>query len=349
MKYRNLIGQVVREDMPNLEQVRENCHRQAISQKPIVRKVRWSVAAAMAACFALVTVVYAASVLIQRFDTGGAMSFISVPPDSQQLQERQERMLTALPIYVNTRSDVLPRFMPLIPQESMYSFFGFEGFSAEDAQIINELLVGRIFTSYGEPFVLMAAIPNQNLYRADDGGFVLYDENSHEIGTITIATSWEGEFVWAHILTRTEFEEFYGYTATYQEGVALLGQYFRLPTIYNEEFDVPVFRLEHWTDSITGADIRSVVVRYMYDDMGGDVVLVVETSRNVADEPLSTLYTAAEITEIEIAGITVTQVAYDGSLGRFSWIYDNLVYTLFPPNGIFTADELLEIIRSMIE
>ena len=276
------------------------------------------------------------------------MGFISVPHDSPQLQEQQERTLTALPIYTNIRSDVLPRFMTFIPQESMYSFFGFEGFSAEDAQIINELLAGRIFTRDGESFVLMAAIPNQNLYRADDRGFVLYDENSNEIGTITIATSWEGEFVWAHILTRTEFEEMFNYTATYQEGVALLGQYFRLPTIYNEELDAPVFRLEHWTDSVTGGDVRRVFVRYMYND-GVDLLLVVETARNEVDEPLSTLYTAAEITEIEIAGITVTQVAYDGSFGRFSWIYDNLVYTLFPPNGIFTADELLEIIRGMIE
>jgi hypothetical protein len=231
----------------------------------------------------------------------------------------------------------------------MYSFFGFEGFSAEDAQIINELLAGRIFTSDGEPFVLMAAIPNQNLYRADDRGFVLYDENSHEIGTITIATSWEGEFVWAHIRTRTEFEEFYGYTATYQEAVTHLGQNFRLPTICNEEFDAPVFRLEHWTGSVNESGFRSINVRFMSEDRFGDLFMVVETVRN-ADEPFSALYTAAEITEIEIAGITVTQVAYDGSFGRFNWIYDNLVYTLFSPHGeFFTADELLEIIRSMVE
>lgn len=349
MKYRDLISQVVREDMPNLEQVRENCHRQAIPQKPIVRKLRWSVAAAMAACFALVTVVYAASVIIQRFDTGGTMGFTSVPHDSPQLQEQQETMLTALPIYTNTRSDVLPRFMPFIPQESLYSFFGFEGFNAEDAQIINELLAGRIFTDDGEPFVLMAAIPNLNLYRADDRGFVLYDENSNEIGTISIATSWEGEFYWAYILTRTEFEAFYGYTATYQEAVTHLGQYFRLPTIYNEEFDAPVFRLQHWTGSINESGFRSIFVRFMYEDMGGDLVLLVETVRSVADDPFSTLYTAAEIVEIEIAGITVTQVTYTGYSGRFSWIYDNLVYTLFPPHGVFTDSELLEIIRSMIE
>ncbi|MCL2204846.1 MAG: hypothetical protein FWB88_13025 [Defluviitaleaceae bacterium] len=67
MKYRDLISQVVREDMPDLEQVRENCHRQAIPQKSIVRTLRWSVAAAAILLLVTSTAVFAATGGLEQF------------------------------------------------------------------------------------------------------------------------------------------------------------------------------------------------------------------------------------------------------------------------------------------
>jgi len=349
MKSRDLIKQLVREDMPDLEQVRENCHTQAILQGRKAQRLRWSAAVAVTACLMIVTVVYAASVIIDRFDTGGTMQFIPVAYDSPQLQAQRESMIMSLPIYANNRSDISPRFMQLNPQEYMAYIWGFDGFSAEDAQVINDMLAEKIFTADGEPFVLMTAIPNQNLYRADDRHNILFNENGHEIGIIRIAATWEGEFVWADILTRTEFEEMFRYAAAYHEGAALLGQHFRLPTVHTEKFNSPSFRLEYWTEPETGEHIRRVIVRYMEGDAAhNDLIIVVETTREEMTEPLSTLYTAAEITKIEIAGITVAKMTYAGYSSTFSWIYDDLVYNLLPPSGVFTDGELEEIIESML-
>ena len=345
MKYRDLISQVVREDMPDLEQVRENCHRLAIPQKPIVRKLRWSVAAAMAACFALVTVVYAASVIIQRFDTGGTTQFISVDYDSPQLQAQMEGMIPIRQIYVNSRADISPRFMQFNPQE----FEGFEGFGHEEAMLINEILAGQIFTADGEPFVLMTAIPNQNAYQADSRGNILFDTDGHEIGTVRIGTTWDGEIVWSEVVTLAEFEESFRFAALFQDGVELLGQHFQLPTVHMERFDPPVFRLYNWTDSITGQDVRRITVRYMEGDIfANDLIITIETVSDESTEPLGTWYTTAEITENEIAGITITKMAFSNYTFSFYWIFEGLVYSLNPPSAVFTERQLEEIIRSML-
>jgi len=346
MKSRDLIKQLVREDMPDLEQVRENCHRQPMPQGQRFQKLRWS-AVAVAACLMLATVAYAASVIIDRFDTGGSIRFISVPYDSPQLREQQENTIISLPIYLNSRANVLPRFTHAWVSDG-------ERFSPEDAQIINEMLEGKIFTADGEPFVLITAMHNQDLYHANAAGNILFDRDGYEIGAVRILTTWDGEMLQAYIATLAEFEAMFSYSNTFQEGVELLGQYFRLPTVHIEGFAPPLFRLDYWENYETGEVFRWVTVRYTKDDVFllRDLILIVETERSELSEPLSVFYITAEITEIEIAGITVTKMLYAGYTDSvsFFWIYDGLVYRFLPPSGefAFSAGEVAEIIESML-
>jgi len=351
MKGQDLVNRLARDGMPDLEQVRENCHRQAAPQKPLVRKLRWSTAAAIAACLVFATVVYAATVIMERFDTGGSMALTPVAYDSTEYQEQRASMFHMRPVYVSSHADeFLPPFIRFVSHEY------FEGFDSETARMINEALAGKIFTADGTPFVLMTTMLNmlnQELYRADAGGNVLYNADGDKIGMINTLTTFDGEFtafgydglLWVEILTVADLERLYGFTATYEDALLHLRRNFRLPTVHIEGLNPPKFRLEGFAETLGRVNIRYVSEGTFFDDL----ILSVENIRDESIEPAH-LYFAGEIIEFEIAGLTIHKTASHTapSSSVFWWIYDELVYSLIPP-ATLTDRQIEEIIRSMIE
>jgi len=340
MKVRDLINQVVREDMPDLERVRANCHRQAISQKPIVRKLRWSMATIVVAVLVFASAVYAATALFVRFDTGGSMAYTLVPYDSPELREQWENAFFMRTIYFNERAAILPSFAFSL------SLSQAEGIDAETAQKMNEMLAGEIFTADGAPFTLIVAAPDDNIYRADDKGNTLYNSAGYEIGMITFPTTWDNEFVFYFktVRTRTEVEQDWGFNDTYEDAMALLGRPFRLPAAHMDGFEPPRFLLESSLYDEPGA-IRRVSIHYMAGDaIFEDLILSAENIRDESVKPFH-LYMAGEIARFEVAGVTVHHVA---ASNVFWWIHDDFVYSLIPPFS-FTDRQIREVIGSMIE
>ena len=342
MKGQDLVNRLARDGMIDIEQVRENCHRQYVQQKPFVKKLRWSTAAVVAACFVFATVVYAATVLTERFDTGGSMSLTPVAYDSTEFQEQQASTFFGRSIYANSRADFLPPFIRFV------SYDHFEGFDSGTAQLINEALAGKIFTADGAPFVLMVPMPNQDLYRAERGS-VLYNANGYEIGMITTVTTYDGEFtafdcdglLWVEILTVTDLINQFEFSATYEEAIMFLGRNFRLPTAHVDAFNPPKFQVEGSIETIGRVNIRYV----RGDELFGDLFLSVENIRDESLEPAH-LYFVGEITRFEIAGVTIHRIIPHNA---FWWIHDDLVYSLSLSAGTFTDRQIEEIIRSMIE
>jgi len=343
----NLLGELDNKELDSLlvygipytEENKLNIKRkfaQAVPQKPLVRKLRWSVAAVVAACLVFATVVYAATVIIERFDTGGSMALTPVTYDSIEYQEQRASMFFARPVYANNRAEFLPPFVLAVSHDY------FEGFDSDIAQMINEALAGKIFTADGMPFVLMVAMPNQDLYYADDRGNVLYDADGYEIGMISTLVTFDGEFtafdcdgfLWVEILTVGDLRGQLDYSATYEDALDFLGRNFRLPTVHIEGFEPPKFRL----------DGLRVNIRYV----GGEaffegLFLFVENIRDDSVEP-SHLYTTSEIIELEIAGVTIHKIAQQNA---FWWRHDDLVYSLSPSVNL-TDRQIEEIIMSMI-
>jgi len=343
MKGKDLINKVIRVDVPDMEQVRVNCHQSAMSQSQPVKRLRWSVAAVIAACFLFATAAYAASVIINRLDTGGTMEFIMIPDDCPEYHARRAEAISSAPVYVNRNADVLS---PLLEVES-------PTFDYDIAQIINEMLDGRIFTADGASFDLMKAVPNQYpvMYWADNRGHVLYDENGYEVGEIHLLTKTPVDSAWEPvdimITSRANFEIVWGYNNTFEEATTFLGKNLRLPTVHMEGFYPPLFRVvdinEEWlTNGITMRFAHIECERWF-----ADMLIHVENERADNSEPW-TIYMPGEITRLEIDGVAVYKITGDRYATQVFWIHDGLVYRLIP-SDVLTDVQVTEIIKSMVE
>jgi len=80
-----------------------------------------------------------------------------------------------------------------------------------------------------------------------------------------------------------------------------------------------------------------------------DLIISIETSRDESAKPLSTWYVTADFTEIEITEVTITKMAFGDYNFSFHWIFEDLVYRINLPNGVFSEREWRGIIRSMAE
>jgi len=344
MKGKDLINKVIRVDVPDMEQVRKDCHRKAMSQLQPIKRLRWSVAAVVAACFLFATAAYATSVIINRVDTGGTMEFIMIPNDCPDYHARWAESIIATPVYVNRYSDVLPQLLRIERPT----------FDSDTAQVISGMLVGRIFTAGGISFDLMTAIPYQYpiMYWADDRGNVLYNEYGYEVGEIRLLTRTNSESIWEPlditITSRADFEIEWGYNNTFDEAIALVGRNLRLPTVHIEEFSPPRFRVI----DMHGRLSSGVTIRFIGNDTElwfEDMLIYVENVRDGNSEPWS-IYMPGEITQLEIAGVTAHKITADRYATQIFWIHDGLVYRLIPPgNNMLTDKQLAEIIQSMIE
>lgn len=331
MNGREIINHIVREEMPDLEQVRNICVQQSnVISCP--KRIRWSVAAAFAAVLVLATAAYAVGIVINRLDTGGGAEFIMTPYDSPEYQEHRANMVAAWPLYVSNNSpeSVLRVFSP----DSLAHF------DADATLVINKLLAGRIFIAYGTAFELMAAVPSlSGVYQADSRGNVLFNEDGYEIGIIYVNATLDKEPVSVDIFTLAEIE---GGNApsTHDEARVFLGRDFRLPTAYTDGFQPPRFYL---------SDLRGVVhVRYMREQPYGYMHLTIEHIRGESEQAIGVFVADGEITALEIAEATVYRIDVGGVASRFVWQHDGLVYVLYP-SRILTDLQHKQIIRSMLE
>ncbi|MCL2396930.1 MAG: hypothetical protein FWC93_02580 [Defluviitaleaceae bacterium] len=353
MKGKEIINNIVREKMPDVEQVREACHARALEQIKPARRLRWSaVAAVVVLCLVFSTAAYAVGVMMSdRLDLGGFAQLVII--DEDEWDEKLRTGAYTRTIYFNRNNDVLRRFATWLPQFQ-------PDFSAEDGLIINEMLAGKIFTADGEPFELMTT-SFDGVYRVNDGSKVLYNAYGEEIGVVEVRFSIENEEILdTYLITREVFEAQHGYNATLKEAVEFLGRDFHIPASVGEGFEAPAFRLEDWyrsdVDDETGQYLRtggrSVVVRYLYTAEkyfgGRDMFMLVENVRSEHITPVELTIGGGEFIERQMAGIVVHQLASDRMATFITWEHDGLIYTIYPPTTWMTAD-IEEIIRSIIE
>jgi hypothetical protein len=319
--------------------------------------MQWSTAAAALLAFLVFsTAVYAAVVFIgQRFDTGGSTEFIFV--DREGHAEFWADAFHGNTIYRSPSGTM---------RES--EFFMFAGaefwaqFDADTAQIVNEMLDGRVFTADGNPFRLVVPIPNWEyyplMYRADDRGHTLFNAYNEEIDTITLVLRMDDNTPqWVDVLNESEaIARVPQYNDTFEDAVQVLGN-IRLPNI--EGFDEPVFEVNnvpgHYWDTgyekVWIREFRNVFIRYrpIGQPLYMGFMLWIEPIRPETQEPHQLPILYGEVYEHTVGSTTVYELIEDGNSTTFIWHYDGLVYRLSSPTDALTTAQSMEIIRSMIE
>ena len=336
MKGKDLIENIIQEEVPTAEDIRANClaWRPETRHRPL-RLVK--VAIVFAALLVFTTAAYAVGSYInrQRFDTGGHVEYVIVPFDSPEYQERLTGPSYG-PLYFSPNHEDSWRF-PVQPSRASHS--------SERAQIIRDVLDGRIFTADGLPFDLM--LPAGTGYRAY-GGYALFTADGYEISHIYVREKFHDVMVYeilgAVILTfegtvcGDEDGRFAGHAAgmgqyrhTYEEAAAFLGRDFLLPSVHTELFEPPVFEV---AALLTTEAICSGVVTMRLRGCGNnsDIMIFLEPIRDEDTAPRELLLADGEITVFdEVNGVTIYQVTGFWHSTHFIWTYDGIVHKMYSP------------------
>ena len=290
---------------------------------------------------------------VDDVDIGAAWKLISVPED---YYESIGEPLPILLYWYSMEKKQLPQL------------------TEEEEQAMRVLLADKVFISDGEPFDLLALDQDSNEYVADSRGFTLYNESGEELAEITYyynTIGRSGEPLGLVFRTKAEVDaqreaELSGQygtkiTSDYEEASQLLGQEFRLPTIYTDSLDAPEYKIqEGFTAIISKEENGSVVYEYgdtygtaVYVRMSGDPGIYYFAEAKTRDDTISRKWYApgALIEECAIAEQTVYKITTDEII-RYAWELDGLVYMIFQdrvdPNE-FTDEQFVEIIWSMIQ
>jgi len=331
MKCRDLIAKIVREDMPDVEKVREACHTQ-VHQKKIPR-LRWAMTAFIATLL-FVGSAYAVSVMLpQRVDPGGDIEFVLVAEDDPEYWERRDGRNHGQLIYKSPNA-VLPYRFIFAPSVINVHF------ETEHRARINQMLEGAFFIEDGSVFPYEFLSPTFNTR-----GHTLYTATGNEV--VYIRIWYENHFpARFEFLTIDQFNARYGYSATFEEAAAILGAEFRLPALPG--YDGPMFSTNH-----------GVAVVYVSppDRWRTEAVFFrISNERAEGQEPFElTRPGVAERFYIEETAVYKISSMYYATL--FTWAFDGLVYQLYPPTRltdeyereyIFSDEEMREIIASML-
>jgi len=354
MKGNEIISRITQDKMPDIRQVRERCLSQPLRKKS-TKRLRLSTAAAIVAAFLVFATAAYAVADYRRVETGGAWDIVILPDDDygrQIYHERNEGRRYGYSVYDALRDNMYIRRI-----------------NAERARFINEGLAGRIFTADGTAIDFVLAVPMPGLlnfgrHHLDDRGNVLYTAGGHQIGTIILFSTRDGELYSVDIRTKEEEEAIWGFNSTYDEVMKAFEGAVRLPTAYAEMFQPPVFNLDSWQvhlhdderrvvegGTATRATIRFNIAELssIFDWCHDGMSIVIERARGEYERPSWTMYyLGGEAIPHDIAGVTVYELNLPETATHFVWTYSGLAYR-FSPSRLFTHAQTMDVIRSMIE
>jgi hypothetical protein len=344
MTGRDVINKIVQVEMPDRELVKKNSIRQGYN-KNRVNRLRWSTMfIAVVVCLTLTTMAYAAARFIgERLDTGGSVEFVAVQGDYHE--QAGTEFLTML-----YNSDITLKNQPY--------------FNAKTARLLNNMLIGKVFSEKGAPVELLAPVKGlfSSDYQADDKGDVLHDSDGAEIGIIYYASVINGEPYRISIWAKEEIEKQLGSNATYEEAVSFIGRDFKLPAEYTGGLESPGFNLTSYiadseTDESAQYEVKQVTVQYI-GLTSPNMRFIIENIRQnkYAESPVSPRYIPGGIIEeFEIAGTTVHKIysnedSYNDFI-NYSWEHDGLSYILNTTTSkpSYTDEYYEKIIKSIIE
>jgi len=346
MKGQEIINQLTQEKMPDIQQVRELCLNQPARAKKGIRHLRLSTAAAIVAAFLVFATAAYAVVDYRRVETGGNMDIVILPDNQygrQLYHERNENRQIGRNIYWAL-------------SDNMY----IGRITGAMAQFINGELTGQIFTAEGTPLDFELAVPRPGLlsfgnHHLDDRGYVLYNADGYEISSMVLFTDRDGEPSFIHINTRAHEEAVHGHNSTYEEVTTAFGRPVRLPTVHMENFQPPEFNLNNWQPYSREPEWH-VRILYTVSELTGifdfcrnEMRIFIQSERGENDQPLWTLYyLGGEVISHDIAGVIVYELNLPETTTYFVWTHDGLAYN-FTPSPMFTNQQTMDVIRSMIE
>jgi len=329
MKEQEIIHYIFQDEMPDIEQVRENCINAVSatgSSTHSKRRFRTPlIAAIIAACVLFSGIAYAGVSMqwfqTERADSGG--SWVMVPTNGD--------------FYDNVDNDTLHIVYSSLNEEQPV-------FDADIAARLIELMAGKLYTQDGIPFDLL--VRGVDGYTADDSGGEIFDAQGSRIDEIYYEAYDNGVLGINTISIRTIEEIKNDYSDSYDDAADFLGNDFRIPAVYTDGFDPPRFNIQD--DTLYGRNRRAV-----YVDINGDpgMFYFVEQMRTPGDTAYDWAASDAEIYMSEIADTVVYKIIDEDS-HRYTWNYNGLTYMFFnfidEPNP-FSDLQCEEIIRSMIE
>ena len=342
MKGKEIIDQITKDRMPDIQQVLETCLNQPNHGRRGFSRLRLSTAVAIVAAFLVfATAAYAvAEIAYRRIETGSAMDLIVLPDDEYGRQLFHER----------TADWIMGR--------RIYSAFSdyahVSCISERAARFVNRHLEGQIFVADGTAinFGLAVSMPEPFSlgYRLDDRGNALYTADGYQIGKIILLTNNTGEYVDVIIRTVAEEEAALGYNATLEEIVSALGRDIWLPQVHIEVFRPPVFNLtrQHDPDWSVRARFSTREIDSLHERWYDELNIAIVSARGEHSPLLSIYILGGEVSTYDIAGVTVYKLILNEVFTQFFWAYDGLAYQLIP-SSLHTLAQTLEVIRSMVE
>jgi hypothetical protein len=271
--------------------------------------------------------------------------------------------------------------LPWVIYNNIENTVSIQRFDPETAHMLQKLLADKVFAADGGPIDLIFFDLETGEYYFDDGGNTLYDEYGSELSDIYYQYHFrdsggemmsEGEMR-VGVTTRVYRESIQkmvepGETITsdYDEAARILTKDFRLPAVYVEGLEAPVFTVY---DMALMADLISnnVFVDVLFKGEPG-ITFRVEFFRDRDEEerlhvrpPAYYIESAAEQWVIEETGTIVYIVRFLNDFIvsgvatqyiEFIWEHDGLLYRLVQmpndENPFFSDEQLKDIIYSMI-
>jgi len=341
MKGKEIINNIAQDKMPNIEAVRVLCQTQPAPAKSRLRFK--TVVAAVAVVVLLVTGVYAATEMVyRRVETGASFDIVILPDDEygrQVYAEATEHNLTGYPVYwVLTDNQYIRRL------------------DADAARFINEQVAGQIFMADGTPIDFEPVVSHSGIftfggYRFYDRGYELFTASGEPIGTIWLHVSRRGDLHSVQIHSLAEEASWRAGNATYADVVAAFGREPRLPTAYVDLFQAPRFRLTNFY--LPDGSAWNVVISYAMQELDNVFDLCRDELRifveKVSEDTWHTrYYLGGEVIEHVIGEVIVYELRLPEMVTHFVWEYDGFSYS-FWPSPLFTPQQTIEVIRSMIE
>jgi len=336
MKGKDIIREMTRGKMPDIEAVRNHCHTQAMAEMPVKKRRRY---ATVAAVFILSLLfaggVYAVGAYLgNRLDMGGMIEYVFVDADSPEYLARRENTIWITTLYQN----------PHVNNHWLFSVANLF-LNTEQVAFVNEALAGQLFTAEGE------LIPYDFLTLDYEYLFNAYGE---EIGMIQLEKQNEVEPLRVVIRTVAEHNAQWGYIDTHAGASAVLGATLRLPALNQERYHPPVF-------TVHDGFIKTATILFKTEGPPSQWLRIFAERVREEGTDAHAIYHPGEAVSLEIVGTTVHRIT-GGSPGViystfYTWIHDGIVYRLTPPitprssarnYNHYSDDEMYEIIASMI-
>jgi len=281
---------------------------------------------------------------VDKADVGDTWVVISVP---ENYYEEIGKELLCIFYNSELNSSMLPRF------------------SAETAQLLQELLSGNIFTVNGDQLYLLTHELNTNEYFANDKGLAIYDSNNKELAEIGYFYVNEEKPLKLYTRIKEHKEqqrkdELSGHlgikiTSDYNEAAQLLGKDFKVPTLLNEMYDSLEYRIQGLPFIIDDIEItiENNLSVYITGKEKQEVIFFVESVREDEDIIQKSWYIPGAIIEEFIIGGTETTIykIICNEAVRYIWEHDDIVYMFFQSFGgfeKFSSEQMMALIWDMI-